>query len=74
MPLRQLKIEMSPGSSEEISSTGSAFRDQSCQIMGHILTVGSIGTSSKNWKYETCTLPPGIPKAMAKLKLPIKPC
>ena len=48
MPSHQLKTEMSPGSSGEISSAGLAFRDQSCQIMGHSLTAGSIGTSSKN--------------------------
>ena len=35
-------------SSERILSAGSAFRDQSCQIMGHSLTAGSIETSAKN--------------------------
>ena len=74
MPSCRLKIEMSPGSSKKILFAGSAFQDQSCQIMGYSLTVGSIETSAKNCKYETCTLPHGIPRAMAKLKPPIKPC
>ena len=48
MSSRQLKIEMSPGSYEKILFAGSAFRDQSCQIMGHSLTTESIETSAKN--------------------------
>ena len=48
MPSRQLKIEMSPGSSGKTLSTGSAFRDQSYQVMGRSLTVGSIETFAKN--------------------------
>ena len=48
MPLHQLKIEMSPGSSRNILSAGSAFRDQSCQIMDHSLTAESIETSTKD--------------------------
>ena len=48
MPSRQLKTEMSPGSSGKISSVGSTFRDQSYQIMGHSLTAGSIETFAKN--------------------------
>ena len=48
MSSHQLKIEMSPGSSGKILSAGSAFRDQSCQIMGHSLTAGSIETYAKN--------------------------
>ena len=64
MPSLQLKIKMSLGSSGKILFAGSAFRDQSCQIMGHSLTTGSIGTSAKNRKHKTYTLPPGIPRAM----------
>ena len=48
MPSRQLKIEISPGSFGKILSAGSAFRDQSYQIMGHSLTAGSIETFAKN--------------------------
>ena len=73
MPLRQLKIEMSPGSSGTTLFVGSASQDQSYQIMGRSLTVGFIETFSKNSTYETYTPPSGIPKAMAKLKPPTKP-
>ena len=48
MPLRQSKIEMSPGSSEKTLSAGSASRDQSYPIMGRSLTAGSIGTFAKS--------------------------
>ena len=48
MPLRQSKIEMSPGSSGKTFSAGSAFRDQLYQIKGRSLTAGSIGTFAKN--------------------------
>ena len=48
MPLRQSKIEMSPGSSGKTLSAGSASRDQSYLIMGHSLTTGYIGTFSKS--------------------------
>ena len=48
MPTRQSKIEMSPGSSGETLSAGSAFRGQSYQIMGRNLIAGSIETFAKN--------------------------
>ena len=48
MPLRQSKIEMSPGSSGKTLFTGSASRDQSYLIMGHSLTSESIGTFAKS--------------------------
>ena len=73
MPSRQLRIEMSPGSSGKILFIGSASRDQSYQIMDRSLTAGFIETFAKNSTYETYTPPPGIPKAMAKLKPPTKP-
>ena len=73
MPLRKLRIEMSPGSSGKVLFVGSASRDQSYQIMGCSLTVGFIKTFAKNSTYETYTPPPGILKPMAKLKPPTKP-
>ena len=48
MPSLQLKIEMSPSSSGETLSSGSASRDQSYLIMGRSLTAESIGTFAKS--------------------------
>ena len=48
MPLRQSKIEMSPGSPGKTLSAGSVSRDQSYLIMGRSLTAGPIGTFAKN--------------------------
>ena len=73
MPSRQLRIEMSLGSSGKTLFVGSASRDQSYQIMGRSLTASFIETFAKNSTYETYTPSPGIPKAMAKLKPPTKP-
>ena len=60
MPSRQLRIEMSPGSSGITLFVGSASRDQSYQIMGRSLTAEFIETFSKNSKYETYTPPPPL--------------
>ena len=46
--MRQSKIDMSPGSSGEILSVGSAFRGQSYHIMGRNSTAGFIETFAKN--------------------------
>ena len=73
MSSRQLRIEMSPGSSGKTLFVGSASRDQSYKIMGCNLTTGFIETFSKNSTYKTYTPPPGIPKVMAMLKPPTKP-
>ena len=62
MPLRQLRIEMSPGSSGKTLFVGSAFRDQSYQIMGCSLTAEFIETFAKNSTYETYTPPLVSPK------------
>ena len=48
MPSHQSNIEMSPGSSGETLSVGSAFQNQSYQIMGRSLITGSIETFAKN--------------------------